>query len=124
MRSHAQRKAAAFAIVPTETGYAGEIPYGNATTRYAVAIRDGEGAEAGDYVTAGQTPRGFFEMRVARVGNTGWPSGGAVQGIDFGSAFAQVSPPMCPVAPYGGRSRTPSGSKTCLQLPSRPKKAP
>lgn len=78
MRSHAQGLAGDFAFKPTADGYSWDIPAGPATIRYTATIRDGVLHEVGDRIVPGAEPVRFFEMTLKRVGDTEWPSGGAV----------------------------------------------
>lgn len=78
IRSHAQGRYGDFAIVPTDDGYAWEIPAGPMTIRYVAVIRDGTLKEVGDRVAPGKDPVRFFEMTLTRIGDTDWPAGNAV----------------------------------------------
>lgn len=76
--SHAQGFSGNFALTPTADGFIWEIPAGPMTIRYTATIKDGTWTELGDRVMPGQDAIRFFEMNLARVGDTDWPAGGAV----------------------------------------------
>jgi hypothetical protein len=79
LHSHALGRVGDFAFVPTADGYRWEIPLGPAgTLRYVATVRDGELHEVGDRIAEGRAPVRMFEMRLKRVGDTGWPGAGAV----------------------------------------------
>lgn len=79
-RSYAQGHAGNFVIRPTADGYVWEIPAGPATIRYTATFKGGAWTEIGERgsPSAGSTPLRFFEMHLARVGDTDWPNGGAM----------------------------------------------
>lgn len=63
----------------TEDGFRWEVPAGpNARIVYVATIKNGVWHEVGDYVAEGQPPRRMIEMRLRRLGDSGWPTGGAV----------------------------------------------
>lgn len=78
LRSYSQGRSADFALKLTEDGYAWEIPAGPATIRYTASIKDGVLRETGDRLMPGREPLRIFEMNLSRVGDSDWPSGGAV----------------------------------------------
>lgn len=78
MRSYAMGLAGDFAIETTGDGFRWEIPAGPATIRYVAVIKDGIWTEVGDRIVPGKEPARFFEMKLARVGDTDWPAGGAI----------------------------------------------
>lgn len=78
MRSYAMGHAGDFPVQRTADGFSWEIPAGLATIRYNAVVRDGTWTETGDRVTPGKDPVRFFEMRLTRVGDTGWPGAGAI----------------------------------------------
>lgn len=78
MRSYAMGHVGDFALKPTGDGFVWEIPAGPVTIRYTAVIKDGTWREVGDRITPGKEPIRFFEMNLKRVGNTDWPTGGAV----------------------------------------------
>lgn len=78
MRSHAMGLRGDFDFVPTADGYVWTIPAGPMSIRYTATIRDGAWHEVGDRVQDGKAPVRFFEMTLARVGDSAWPASGAV----------------------------------------------
>ena len=78
MHSYAQGNSGDFKLTPTPDGFAWEIPVGPMTIRYTAVIKDGAWREVGDRIVPGQEPIRFFEMNLKRVGNTDWPSAGAI----------------------------------------------
>ena len=79
IHSYAQGLQGDFAFRPTADGYAWEIPAGpGATIRYTATIKDGELHEVGDRVVSGREPQRIFDMRLKRVGDTDWPTAGAI----------------------------------------------
>lgn len=78
MRSYAMGRAGDFKITPTGDGYVWEIPAGPATIRYTAVIKGGALREVGERIVAGQAPVQFFEMNLERVGDSDWPTAGAV----------------------------------------------
>jgi hypothetical protein len=78
-RSYANGYSGDYPFAPAEDGFRWETPAGpNVKIQYVATIRDGVWHEVGDYVVEGQPPRRFIEMRLTRVGDSGWPAGGAV----------------------------------------------
>lgn len=78
MRSYAMGQAGDFPVTLTSDGFAWEIPAGPATIRYQAIVKDGLWTEVGDRIVPGKDPVRFFEMRLARVGDSEWPQAGAV----------------------------------------------
>ena len=78
MRSYAQGQVGDFAVRPTESGFAWEIPAGPLTIRYTAILEGDEWVEHGDRLLPGKEPVRFFEMTLSRVGDTGWPAAGEV----------------------------------------------
>lgn len=78
MRSYAMGRAGDFKITPTPDGYAWEIPAGPATIRYTAVIKDDGLHEIGERTVQGQPPFKFFEMTLKRVGDSAWPTAGAI----------------------------------------------
>jgi hypothetical protein len=78
MRSYAQGQVGDFAVTPTDDGFSWEIPAGPMTMRYTATIKDGTWHETGERIVPGKDPVRFFEMTLSRLGDTEWPSGGAV----------------------------------------------
>jgi hypothetical protein len=79
LHSYAQGRSGDFVVTPTADGMQWEIPAGSMTIRYTAVIRDGAWNEAGDRVMPDGSEIRFFEMNLTRVGNTDWPSAGAVE---------------------------------------------
>ncbi len=77
-RSHAQGFTGDFVYQPTAEGFSWDIPAGPMTMRYNAIIKNGEWHETGDRVEPGKAPVRFFEMKLKRIGDSDWPSGGAV----------------------------------------------
>lgn len=78
LRSYAMGRGGDFKFFPTAEGYDWEIPAGPATLRYSAKIKDGVLHEVGHRVVPGQPPVQFFEMTVKRLGDSDWPTAGAV----------------------------------------------
>jgi hypothetical protein len=78
MRSYAMGQAGDFKLTLTADGYVWEIPAGPMTIRYTAVIKDGAWREIGERVVAGQAPVQFFEMNLKRLGDSAWPTAGAV----------------------------------------------
>jgi hypothetical protein len=78
MRSYAQGRAGDFPVTLTDNGFQWEIPAGPMTIRYTAVIQGNEWTETGDRIAPGKEPVRFFEMKLARFGDSTWPSGGAL----------------------------------------------
>jgi len=78
LHSHAMGYVGDFALTLTSDGYTWEIPAGPTTIRYTAVIKDGVWKEVGDRIAPGKEPVRFFEMNLKRVGDTTWPSAGAI----------------------------------------------
>jgi hypothetical protein len=78
MRSYAQGYQGDFVITPTADGYTWDIPAGPMTIRYTAVVKDGKWREVGDRIMTGRPPVRFFEMNLVRVGDSDWPSAGAI----------------------------------------------
>lgn len=61
-----------------EGGYTWEIPAGPMAIRYRAVITGGTWTETGDRIMPGRDPVRFFEMLLTRLGDTDWPTAGAV----------------------------------------------
>ncbi|MEO8740553.1 MAG: DUF1579 domain-containing protein [Casimicrobiaceae bacterium] len=78
MHAHAQGHVGDFVLTPTADGFVWEIPAGPAVIRYTAVVNDGTWKEFGDRLVPGKEPVRFFEMNLRRVGDTSWPSAGAI----------------------------------------------
>lgn len=77
-QAHAMGMSGDYSFVPTATGYVWEIPAGPMTIRYTATIQGDAWHEVGDRVMPGQPEQRFFEMNLMRIGDSSWPSAGAV----------------------------------------------
>lgn len=78
LHSHAMGMAGDFQLKLNADGYIWEIPAGPMTIRYTAVVKDGKWREVGDRIIPDKEPIRFFEMNLARVGNTDWPAAGAI----------------------------------------------
>jgi hypothetical protein len=79
MRSHAMGRSGDFTFTPTADGFIWSVPAGpKGIVRYTAVIKDGTWKEVGEFVMEGMPARQVFEMNLKRIGDTDWPSGGAV----------------------------------------------
>lgn len=78
LHSHAMGQKGDFKLTPTADGYVWEIPAGPMTIRYTAVIKDGAWREIGERVMDGRPPMQFFEMNLKRVGDSSWPTAGAI----------------------------------------------
>lgn len=78
LHSYAMGQAGDFKLAPTADGYIWEIPAGPMTIRYTAVIKDGAWREIGERIVPGQAPTQFFEMNLKRVGDSPWPTAGAI----------------------------------------------
>jgi hypothetical protein len=78
MRSYARGRSGDFELAPTGDGYTWEIPAGPLTIRYAAVITGDTWSETGDRIMPGRDTVRFFEMHLTRIGDTDWPTAGAV----------------------------------------------
>ncbi len=78
LHSHAQGSVGDFVLTPTADGYVWEIPAGPMTIRYTAVFTEDALHEVGDRIMPGKEPIRFFEMNLARLGDTSWPAAGAV----------------------------------------------
>ena len=78
MRSYALGRLGDFVVTPTADGYVWEIPAGPMTIRYTAVVKEGTWHEVGDRVMPQKEPVRFFEMTLKRVGDSSWPSAGAI----------------------------------------------
>ena len=78
LHSYAQGRAGDFPLVPNADGYVWEIPAGPMKIRYTAVIKPDSWREIGEYIAPGKDPVQFFEMNLKRVGDSAWPSAGAI----------------------------------------------
>jgi len=78
LHSYAMGLAGDFAFTPNDSGYVWVIPAGPMTIRYTATVRHGKWREIGERIMPGGDPVQFFEMNLVRVGNSSWPSAGAI----------------------------------------------
>ena len=78
MRSYALGNVGDFVFTLTPEGFAWEIPAGPMTLRYTAVVKNGTWHEVGDRIAPGKEPVRFFDMTLARVGDTDWPAAGAI----------------------------------------------
>ena len=78
MRSYAMGVAGDFPMTLTPTGAVWTIPAGPATFRYTITAKDGVWHEVGERVVEGQPSTVFFEMTLKRIGDSSWPTAGAI----------------------------------------------
>ena len=78
MRSYAMSMAGDFPMTLTPTGAVWTIPAGPATLRYTITAKDGVWHEVGERVVEGQPAVPFFEMTLKRIGDSEWPTAGAI----------------------------------------------
>jgi hypothetical protein len=78
LHSYAMGSAGDFVLQRKPDGYVWEIPAGPMTIRYTAVVKDGVWREVGDRIVPDKEPVRFFEMNLKRVGNTDWPSAGAI----------------------------------------------
>lgn len=79
MHSNAMGYSGSYTLRPTTDGFVWEIPAGpDATIRYTATLTPTSWVEVGDRVTGGGASQRIFEMKLARIGDTDWPSAGAV----------------------------------------------
>ena len=78
MRSYAMGQAGDFPMTLTPTAAVWTIPAGPATLRYTITAQNGVWHEVGERVVEGQPPTPFFEMTLKRIGDSAWPSAGAI----------------------------------------------
>jgi len=78
-RSYAQGYSGDYPFEVTADGFRWETPAGpGAKIQYVAVVKDGTWHEVGTYVAEGQPSREVIDMRLTRVGDSGWPAAGAV----------------------------------------------
>ena len=78
LHSYAMGLVGDFELKPTGDGYTWDIPAGPMTIRYTAVVKDGTWKEVGERMATGQPTVRFFEMNLTRVGDTDWPTAGAI----------------------------------------------
>jgi hypothetical protein len=78
MHSHSEGRVGDFEVQITDTGFKWEIPAGPMTIRYTATIEGDQWRETGERIVEGRDPIQFFEMNLTKIGETEWPSAGAV----------------------------------------------
>jgi len=78
LHSYAQGRSGDFPLTPNSDGYVWEIPAGQMKIRYTAVIKPDGWREIGEYISPGKAPVQFFEMNLKRVGDSAWPSAGAI----------------------------------------------
>lgn len=76
--SYAQGRSGDFMFKPTADGFTWEIPAGPMTMRYTTTIKGNTWSEIGERIEPGKPPVRFIEMQLQRIGDSDWPSAGAV----------------------------------------------
>jgi hypothetical protein len=76
MHSYAMGYASDFPLEVRADGYSWTLPQGpGGPVRYTATVKDGEWIEIGERIAGGAK---VFEMRLKRIGPSGWPNAGAV----------------------------------------------
>lgn len=78
LHSYAMGNVGDFVLTRTADGYTWDIPAGPMTIHYTAVVKEGTWHEVGDQIAPGKEPVRFFEMTLKRIGDTDWPSAGAV----------------------------------------------
>jgi len=78
LHSYAMSQKGDFSLKPTADGYVWEIPAGPMIVRYTAVIKGDAWREIGERVMPGRPPMQFFEMNLKRVGDSAWPTAGAI----------------------------------------------
>lgn len=78
LHSYAMGNVGDFVLTRTADGYTWDIPAGPMTIHYTAVVKDGTWHEVGDQIAPGKEPVRFFEMTLKRIGDTDWPSAGAI----------------------------------------------
>ena len=78
-RSHAMGFSGDMKFAPTDDGFVWEIPAGPGTViRYTAVVKDGTWHEVGERIGPDGQPARTFEMTLKRIGDSAWPTAGAV----------------------------------------------
>jgi len=79
IRSYTNGYVGTFPFEPKEDGYVWSTPAGpDAVMRYTAQFEGDIWREIGEYVPTSGEPRKTYEMTLKRIGDTDWPSAGAV----------------------------------------------
>ena len=78
MRSYAMGRSGDYILTLLADGVSWEIPAGPMTIRYTAKVKDGTWHEVGERIVPGKEPVRFTELTLKRVGDTTWPTAGAV----------------------------------------------
>jgi hypothetical protein len=79
LHSYAMGRAGDFPLEVRPDGYVWQTPAGPGTViRYTATFKDGNWREIGERIAGTAAPVRIFEMNLKRVGDSGWPAGGAV----------------------------------------------
>lgn len=78
LHSYAMSQKGDFSLKPTADGYVWEIPAGPMVIRYTAVIKGDAWREIGEQIMPGRPPAQFFEMNLKRVGDSAWPTAGAI----------------------------------------------
>ena len=74
-RSYAHGHAGTFALTADSDRFTWEAPAGkNATMRYTARREQDSWIEIGEVVAKGGAPQRMFEMKLTRIGDSGWPA--------------------------------------------------
>ncbi|MGA0544504.1 DUF1579 domain-containing protein [Brevundimonas sp. VNH65] len=81
MRSYANGQATDVPIEADGQGFKWTVTTARGQIRYEMKLIDGQWIETGDYLMEGRPPMRVIEMKLDRIGDTGWPAAGAVSPI-------------------------------------------
>lgn len=79
MHSWAQGRSGIFPVIPVDGGFDWEMPAGPMKIRYEARLVAGKWIETGYRVLADGTRIKFYRMELTRLGDSDWPTGGAVK---------------------------------------------
>lgn len=82
MRSYAMGFSGDYAFTLTENGFDWTIQSGPMTRRYSATVKDGVWHEVGFQTFGDGKPVQVLEMTLRRIGDTDWPTAGAVPAAD------------------------------------------
>lgn len=78
MHTNALGHTATVPLTPTPDGFRWELPRGPGVARYVATVKDGRWREVGDFELPGRAPIRIVEMELERIGDSDWPSEGAI----------------------------------------------